>query len=166
MENQEHSESPRQEHSSPTSPHPIFEVQAERRMSWLLLFLCLLVGGLQAALDVRQRWDIQMGGVLDDQAPLPLNVALLEQSLRNDPENWRLHWRLGQLLLLERQPGKAVSHFQEALRFGGQSPEIHAGLSRAYRMFGRTDKAREWLRKCRRLHPGTPFCRATNLPGP
>ena len=77
-----------------------------------------------------------------DAGKIQEGVRLMEALVRRFPEQAPLHWYLGGLYLSEaKQPKKAVSHFQKAVRLAPKSERASLGLFHALWDTNRVDEA-------------------------
>ncbi len=80
-------------------------------------------------------------------------IELYQELLDRDPEFGVAHLFLGQVLAQTRQWSGAVAALEQALVFGGESPEVLAWLGYAHAQASAPDRAREILRRLNALGP-------------
>ncbi|MEB3327896.1 MAG: tetratricopeptide repeat protein [Candidatus Sericytochromatia bacterium] len=84
---------------------------------------------------------------------LPAARAVLGQALRRDPDNPRLHEKLGETFLLEQRYQEASTHFAQAGRLSPENAHVLAREGRALMLLGRLRDSEEAYRAALRLDP-------------
>jgi Tfp pilus assembly protein PilF len=124
----------------------------------------LLAGGIGLAASVAAAWWALSGGPLwvdplvqadrlarADQ--LPQARAVLGQALRFDPDNPRLHEKLGETFLLEKRYEEASLHFARAGRLSPDNAHLLAREGRALLLLGHLRESEQAYRAALRLDP-------------
>jgi cellulose synthase operon protein C len=83
-------------------------------------------------------------------------VQMAYKSIRINPYNPINHNLMGQILLQENQPGKAIEYFKYATDLAGGVPQFWAGLADAQGLSGDTKSAEESAKKAVELDPKSP----------
>src|SRR5262245_35032474 len=109
--------------------------------------LCTAGGAWADEADAHYRMGLTMKkqGRLDDAAEFEQAIAL-----RGDYA--AAEFSLG-VMLRNKQPEKAISHLEKAVRLQPQSAEMHSAVGIAYHQVGRTEEAVRELEKACELNP-------------
>lgn len=97
-----------------------------------------------------------MGLVRRSQKRLVESQAEFEVAIALDPNNARAHFNFGNGLLLVGEPGKAIPHFEKAIRLNPHDPNaanFYTVLGVSHLLLNHTDQAIEMLTKARAGNP-------------
>ena len=83
-------------------------------------------------------------------------VALVQQQIKQAPQNDQLRYLLGSTALMARQYDLAIEQFQRLAKTNPQSEQLYLGLGNAYRLKGDYSSALSYLRKASSLAPKDP----------
>ena len=94
-----------------------------------------------------------LGAVLDRQGRKIDALREYEAAVKAAPTMPDARLRLADTLRAQGQLANAVTQYEEAVRLDPTRPEGWVGGGQALLALGRTDAAREWLARARRIHP-------------